>query len=42
MPLRRSGVLFFAPTTPSDGRKVRGEKPSKTEGHPWPSPYRPM
>src|SRR5665811_1730669 len=32
--LRRSGVLFFAPATTSDGRTVRGEKPSKREGHP--------
>jgi hypothetical protein len=35
--LRRSGVLFFAPTTISDGHEVRGEKPSKQEGHPDPS-----
>jgi phosphoribosylaminoimidazole-succinocarboxamide synthase len=36
--LRRSGVLFSAPTTISDGHRVGGEKPSKTEGHPNPSP----
>lgn len=38
MSLRRSGVLFFAPKPLSDGRNARGEKPSKREGHPVPSP----
>lgn len=37
MSLPRSGVLFLAPTTISDGREPRGEKPSKREGHPDPS-----
>jgi hypothetical protein len=32
VPLQRSGVLFFAPATTTDGRSVRGEKPSKQEG----------
>jgi len=38
--LQRSGVLFFAPPPPSDGRKLSGEKPSKQEGHPIPRPHK--
>jgi hypothetical protein len=38
--LLRSGVLFFASARLSDGREVRGEKPSKREGHPVPTSLR--
>ena len=30
----RGGVLFFAPTTTSDGRESRGEKPSRSRAPP--------